>query len=158
LIHLIDQAANLFELRRGDVFGQAPADEFVHRGAQVKDLDGLMDRNIAHENAAVLFGAHQARFFEHSKRLAQRTARHTQPRSECHLGEFDAGREFAGQDHPLELALNDARQRARLQERDRWMSNWDPSVDGYVARSPEGMRAGLGAARRSARENLEAHG
>src|SRR5205085_4518946 len=26
-----------------------------------------------------------------------------------------------------------------------------PSVDGYIARSPQGMRAGLGAARRSAR-------
>src|SRR5207248_8402016 len=32
------------------------------------------------------------------------------------------------------------------------MSHWSPSSDGYVGRSPEGTRAGLGAARRSARE------
>src|SRR5205085_9720844 len=31
-------------------------------------------------------------------------------------------------------------------------THWSPSSDGYVGRSPEGTRAGLGAARRSARE------
>ena len=119
--HLLDQAAHFFQLRRGDVFGQAPADEFVHRGAQVEDLDRLVDGDVAHEHAAVLFGAHQPGFFEHAKGLAQRPARHAEPGGQRHLGQLGAGRQFAGKNHAFELALHHARQRAGLQQRDRWM-------------------------------------
>jgi hypothetical protein len=61
---------------------------------------------------------HQPGFVEHPERLAQRPARDAEAGGECHLGELIARAQLAGEDHPFELALDDARERARLQERD----------------------------------------
>ena len=72
--------------------GEAAADQLVHRGAQVEDLDRFFDRQVADEDAAVLLGAHQARLVEHAEGLAQRPARDAEAGGERHLGELLAGR------------------------------------------------------------------
>ena len=67
--------------------------------------------DLAHEDAAVLLEAHEARFLERAKRLAHRAARHAEPLGDLDLVELRAGAELAGEDHPLELALHQHRQR-----------------------------------------------
>ena len=118
LLHLLDEGADLLQRRRRDRDREAAADELVHRRAQVEDLDRLVDGQVADEDAAVLLGPHQAGFVEHPERLAQRPARDAEAGGKRHLGELLAGAKLAREDHSLELALDDARERARLQERD----------------------------------------
>src|SRR6185369_6002479 len=114
----LDEAAHFLQRRRRDRDGEASADVLVHRRAQVEDLDRFLDRQVADEDAAVLLGAHEPGLVEHAERLAQRSARDAEAGGERHLGELVAGAELARQDHAFELALDDARERARLQERD----------------------------------------
>ena len=130
LLHLLDQGAHFLQRRRGDALGQAPADELLHRRPQVEDVDRLLDREAAHEHAPVLLGAHQPGFLEHAKGLAQRPAGDAETGGEGDLGELFARRQLAGEDHPLELALHHARERAGLQERDGRVGRGRGSGDG----------------------------
>ena len=69
-------------------------------------------------------------FLEHAEGLAQRPARDAEAGGEGHLGELFARRQLAGEDHPLELALHHARERAGLQQRDGRVGRGRDSGDG----------------------------
>ncbi len=104
--HRIDEGLELLDFGRRDVFGEPAADEFVHGRAQVEDLDGLVDGNVAHEDAAVFLGAHQAGLFKHAEGLAHRAARDAHFFGQRGLYQFAAGLVFAGQDGPLDFLLH----------------------------------------------------
>ena len=117
-LHLLDHGAQLLQLVGRDALGQCTAGRFVDHGAQVVDLHGLVQRDAAHEHAAVLLQPHQAGFFEDAEGLADRPARHAQPLGQHGLGELGAGRQLTGQDQPLDLGLHGRGERMRLQQRD----------------------------------------
>ena len=96
----------------------AAADELVEHGAKLVDLVGFLDRDLAHEDAAVLLEADEARLLERAKRLAHGSARNPEELGDRDLVELGAGRELAGEDHALDLALHQAGERMRLQHRD----------------------------------------
>ena len=126
----VDEGADLLQRRRRDAHGKPAAHELVHRRAQVEDLDRFLDREAAHEHAPVLFGTHQPGFLEHAKGFTQRPAGDAEAGGEGDFGELFARRQLAGEDHPLELALHHARERAGLQERDGRMGRGRDSGDG----------------------------
>ena len=101
------------------VLRDAPADELVEHRAQLVDLVGFLDGDLADEHAAVLLEAHEPGLLERAKRLAHRAARDAEQLGDRRFVELGAGGQVAGEDHALELALHERRQRARLQQRDR---------------------------------------
>ena len=118
VLHPLDQRAQLGELLRADRERELAARHLVEGGADLVDLVGLVDRDLAHEHAAVLLDPHQAGLRERAQRLAHRPARDAEARRDGELVELLAGGELAGEDHPLELALHEHGQRMVLQDRD----------------------------------------
>ena len=108
--HLLDDGARRLHLFGRDRLGQATADQFVHGGPQVVDLERLFERDIAYEDAPVLLLAHQARLLEHAEGFADRAARDTQTLRKPGLGQLRARAEFTLEDHPLDFVLRRARQ------------------------------------------------
>ena len=84
--------------------GQAPDQAFEH-GAHLVDLVGLVERDLAHEHAAVLFDPHQAGLVERAKGLAHRPPRYPQVGGDVDLVELGATGDLARDDAPPELAL-----------------------------------------------------
>ena len=117
-LHPVDAIGELPHLLGGRRLREAPADEFVEHGAQLVDLVRFLDRNPAHEHAAVLLELDQSRFLQRAERLAHRAARHAEPQGDRRFVQLAAGGELAREDHALELLLHERRQRARLDERD----------------------------------------
>ena len=144
-VHGRQQAAQPFQLLGRDPLREAAPDQFVEYLAQVVDLVGLGDRDLAHEHAAVALGAHQSAFLEGAQRLADRAAAGAEAGGQGGLVDALAGGEFAAEDHLLDLGLHGGRQRVRLQElqwrgrvhRVRSLLGWVPSaVDPGPVRRP----------------------
>ncbi len=117
-LHPLDAGPQVAQRVRGGRLRETPADELVEHGAQLVDFVGFLDRDLAHEDAAVLFEADEAGLLERAEGFAYGPARDTEARGDRRFVELAAGRKLPGQDHPLELLLDQHRQRARLHERD----------------------------------------
>ena len=101
------------------VLRHAAADELVEHGAQLVDLVGFLDRDLAHEDAAVLLQADEPGLLERPECLAHGAPRHAEAARRSRLVELGAGGKLARQDHALELALHQAGERMRAQHLDR---------------------------------------
>ena len=99
--------------------GHAASDELVEDRAQLVDLVGFLDRDLAHEHAAVLLETHEAGLLERAERFAHRAARDAQELRHRDFVQLGAGGQVAGEDHALELVLHERRQRIALQHGDR---------------------------------------
>ncbi|MNV82039.1 hypothetical protein D3C71_1757510 [compost metagenome] len=106
LFHGVHHGAQLLRLSGGHALCQFAAHVLIHDSAQFKDLQSFFNRDIAHEHAAVLFGAHQAGFFQHAKSLAHRSARHAQSIRDGGLCELGTGAQLAVQNEALYLGLH----------------------------------------------------
>ena len=69
----------------------------------------LRQVDLAHENAAVLFEAHQSDFFEAAKGLADRSAADAEAQRHLRFADPGAGRKRTGKDQLLDLLLGDRR-------------------------------------------------
>jgi len=139
-LHLIEQILGLAQLLGRDLLGQPAAHQFVHCGPQVVDFERLVERDVAHEDPAVLLLADQAGFLEHAKGLADRPARDAQALRQPLLGELGAGRQFAVEDHALDFLLGRARQRGALQQGDGGRRHGRHRRHGVVAPAARGSR------------------
>ncbi len=95
VLHVGHQRFDFLKLHRHDAGRQAFSDPFVHGGTQVKNFQRLVNRNVTHENATVLFGAHQPGFVEHQKCFTNRPTRHTKLFSQSRFIKFGTGQILA---------------------------------------------------------------
>src|SRR5664280_2649014 len=113
-----DEGAQRRQLLGPDRSGELAPGHAVERGAHLEDLIGLGDRDLAHEDAAVLLEPYQPGLGEGAQRFPDRAARHPQARRQRQLVELFAGDQLAFENHALQLALDQHRQRVVLQDRD----------------------------------------
>jgi hypothetical protein len=130
---------------RRRVLRRTPSREFVEDRAQFEDLVGFVDADLAHEHAPILFEPHETRFLERAKRLAHRAARHAEHRRHFGFAKLRPCGKVTGENHPLELALHEPRQRVRLNQRDRVVVADRAAPDGA---GHGGDRGGRGVLRR----------
>ncbi len=114
-VHLLEEPAQLAGIGLGDARGEQAPDEPVEAGTHHVELVCFLGADLAHEYAAVLGLAHQARFFQRPERLAHRAAAHPQPAGELGLAELVARLEGAVQDEAVDLLAHRVGQRLRLQ-------------------------------------------
>jgi len=117
-VHTPDDFTQPRECRGLDALRGEPADQAVERGAHLVDLVRFVERDLADEHAAVLFGAHEAGLLERAECFAHRSARDAQHIGDRFLVELGSGDKVAGDDHPLELVRDECGQRIRLQKGD----------------------------------------
>ena len=118
LFHPVDADAELAQVGGRCRLREPAADEFVQHRAQLVDFVGFLDRNPAHEHAAILLQPHEARFLERAERFAHGAARDAETLGDRRFVQLAAGRQAAGKNEALELLLHERGQRARLDERD----------------------------------------
>ena len=111
LFHAVDARGKLAGEVRRDRLGDAAAGEFVEHRAQLVDLVGLVDPDFAHVDTAILLEPDEARFFQRAKGFADRAARDAQEIGDRRFVQLAARAHLAGEDHPLELLLDEHRQR-----------------------------------------------
>ena len=141
-------------LRWRRVLRRAPAGEFVEHRAQLEDLVRFLDADLAHEHAAVLLEPDEARIppARETPRAPVRATRRASRRPRFRAACAPAGK-IAGEDHPLELALDERGQRIGLHQRDRMIvgdgaahrrGGWRCRADcGRVARERRACRTGF---------------
>ena len=115
--HPVDARGELAYLLGGRRLREPPADEIIEHGAQLVDVVGFLDWNLADEHAAILLEADEARLFQRTESFPHRPARDAQPLGNRCLVQLAAGGKLARQNDALELLLHQGRQGARLHER-----------------------------------------
>jgi hypothetical protein len=108
-LHALEPHPQVRDVERAGVLRGEPAREVVEDRAKLVDLVGLVDADLAHEHAAVLLESHETRRLERPERLADRAARDAEALGDRGLVQLLAGAKLAGQDHALELALDQRR-------------------------------------------------
>jgi hypothetical protein len=124
-LHRIEQRTQAGELVGGDRERELATGHLIEGRADLVDVIGFVDRDLAHEDAAVLLDPHQPGFLERSERLADRAARDAEVGRDRDLVELFADRDLAGKDHPLELTLDQHGQRMALQQADAFGRDYD---------------------------------
>ena len=91
----------------------------IQRFANVIDLVGFRHRYLPHERAAILLGAYQARFLQHTQGLADRAAARPESRGKFTFIDVLPDREFAAQNQLLDLEMHERRERVRPNQLER---------------------------------------
>ena len=117
--HHFDQCLQFGGLRGRALLRRSATGELIEHGANLEDIVGLLDADLADEHAAVLLEPDETGFLERAKCFAHGPARDAEHRRHLGFAQLRARREIAREDHPLDFALDKRRKRVRLQQRDR---------------------------------------
>ena len=154
-LHYLDERLQLRGLRRCRFLSRAAAGELIEHSAKLEDVVRFLDADLADEHAAVLLEPDEAGFLERAKRLAHGAARHAKHRGHLGFAKLCTGGQITRENHPLDLALDECRQRVRLQECDRVVVSYRAWRAREIARCGGGGRrelwrigCGLGASAR----------